>query len=207
MTNQTKRCARGLAAAFLGALTWAAFAGAAGAVAIDPGVDGETFTSRDYSFSALDGQATDGSTVMLDFVFSPKHLTVQPGSFSASIAVVYSGSNFTPLATPVLSSFLSDENGNNILSHSPPAFSFGFGTNISYIFSFDVAGPDPLTFHDIHFTIGLPTGSETIQSARLSLNGDGFTVGTTQLPEPATIALFGYGLLGLGLIVLRRKRA
>lgn|GEM_PF-6794251 len=71
----------------------------------------------------------------------------------------------------------------------------------------DAAGPDPLIFHDVQFTIGLPTCGETIQSAQFSLNGGGFRVDVTQLPEPATIALLGYGLLGLGLMARLRKRA
>ena len=174
---------------------------------IDPGSVGESFTDRSFAFTALNGQPADGSTQTLDFVFSPKHLTASAGGLEVILDVTWSSG--PPFPSTAASAFLTDANGDEIALPSPLfAISLQGSNTVRQLLSFD--NPDVL-FHGIRFSapLGTAPGTEVV-AASLRLSGGldtSFTVGgVQQLPEPATLALFGLGLAGLG-VALRRRRS
>lgn len=174
---------------------------------IDPGSVGDSFTGRSFAFTALDGQPADGSTQTLDFVFSPKHLTASAGVLEVILDVTWSSGS--PFPSTSASAVLTDANGDEIALPSPSfAISLQGSNTVRQLLSFD--NPDVL-FHGIRFLapLGNAPGTEVV-AASLRLSGrldTSFTVGgVRQLPEPATLALFGLGLAGLG-IALRRRRS
>lgn len=73
------------------------------------------------------------------------------------------------------------------------------------------SGFDGLLFHDIHFL--WTTSADTAIPISVGMEGIGFTSSTGEVgewesvPEPATLALFGLGLTGLGFARKKRKSA
>ena len=205
-----------LAASVLGAaLGTFALAGPAQAVVvnIDPGNIGESFTNRSFAFTELDGQALDGSAVTLDFVFAPEQLqVVSAGNFS--FAVSFQIPSLLTFVPPTPDGFLSDENGNSLAGGPGGSVGQTLGAppnRITYTLTF--LNLQPLSFQGIRFSLTLPTfGAAQVSDARLDISsgaGASLTVGAQQpqqLPEPASIALFGFGLLGLGFAAKRVRR-
>ena len=179
---------------------------------IDPGTVGETFTDRSFDLAQLDGLALDGNAVTLDFVFAPKQLRAEAtGSYQATLYFDIPGTvSFAVL--PSLGGTLLDETGNNIASSTSRSASqpfFGPPFTITYGLTFSLASP--LSFQSLQFSILLPAFSGgQVTNARLEFNGSSTDAALTvvtpaqQLPEPASLALFGLGLLGLGVVVRRR---
>ena len=205
-----------LAASVLGvAFGTFALAGPAQAVVIniDPGTVGETFTDRSFDLAQLNGLALDGSAVTFDFVFAPKQLRAEAtGSYGATLYFDIPGPvSFATL--PSLGGALLDETGNNIASSTSRSASqpfFGPPFTITYGVTFSLASP--LSFQSLQFSILLPAfGGGQVTNARLDIDGSSTDAALTvvapaqQLPEPASLALFGLGLLGLGVAVRRRR--
>ena len=198
--------------ALLGVLLVLGLGGGAQAVVIpiDPGNIGETFTNRSFAFTQLDGQNLDGSAVALDFVFAPKQLQVASmGVFNFQVSFeIPSLLTFVP---PPASPFLLDENGNSIPTSFLASVGQTLGAPPNRITYGAFASLPPLSFQGVRFLITLPTfGAGQVSNARFDINGpsgDLLTVGaqSQQIPEPATLALFGFGLAGLGWAVRRRK--
>lgn len=178
-------------------------------ISIDPGTPGESFTDRSFAFSDLNGQLADGSTLTLDVVFSPEHLQAD-GRFSAAVVLNWSSSDPLP-GFPILpSGSLTDENGNAIAAPT--------GVAASSIFS-PVSTRHTLRFngnlfHGVSFSLVLPSASATevvggtFELLGVSVNNlrSNLTVlGPAALPEPATIMLFGFSILGLGFAARRRR--
>lgn len=173
---------------------------------IDPGNVGDSFIDRSFDLDDFDGQSADGSVLTVDFVFSPKRLAASAGAVDARLQLNWSDSISFPFGSG--DGFLLDENGNAILTSSSALTASPDATTT--IRGFDFANPD-IVFSGIRFSLTLPDdlGAEVV-SASLQLNGlildTTFTVrGPQQLPEPATLALFGLGIAGLGLALRRRK--
>jgi hypothetical protein len=165
-------------------------------IPIDPGPVGPTNFFSD-TFADLNGQPLDGSAFLLDFVFTDmKHVETIPG-MSVEVVFDLSGlaSNFNG---QLINAFLSDENGNNIGNVGglyDPA-----GGNVM---TYRLTGLPAVLAHDVHMEIVLPTDQPlTITGASFSIfdnSGAEFEVGVWgAAPEPATFALFGLGLAGLG---------
>ena len=201
-----------LTASVLGAaLGTFALAGPAQAVVIniDPGNVGDSFIDRSFDLSDLNGTSADGSTLTVDFVFSPKSLTANAGQISADLRLNWSRS----VSFPSLDSgALLDENGNAILAAASSGVLNIFGT--SHVFESGYFNPD-VVFSGIRFSLWLPDtlGGEVVSASLLldrGVHNRTFSVGVLQqLPEPATMALFGLGLAGLGVaglgVAMRRR--
>lgn len=173
---------------------------------IDPGNVGDSFIDRSFDLNDFDGQSADGSTLTVDFVFSPKRLAANAGEFNARLQLNWSDRVSFPFGSG--DGFLLDENGNAILTSSSALDASPDPTTTIRSFGFE--NPDAV-FSGIRFSLTLPdtVGAEVV-SAFFQLNGEifdtTFTVrGPQQLPEPATLALIGFGLAGLGLALRRRK--
>ncbi len=182
------------------ALATLGMAGNAKAIIVDPGPVGTNCTVCG-SFTVNAGDLGGPSNTAFDLVFSDmKHIeffagqTYFPGLFST--ALTFSPSAYT--------GFLTDENGNEI-----PNTAFAGATTAGAPGFFEIQGITPtsdLVFHDIHFLF------ETLPAAPFDAQ---LAFGPQQIqlepligiwiPEPATLAIFGVGLAGLG--VMRRRRA
>ena len=93
------------------------------------------------------------------------------------------------------------DNGSVVLSGSEPLTScYGCGSNVNYL-GFSGGGFDTIRLRDTTGGLGVSVTDGTYQALAL----DSIETESQTVPEPATLALFGAGLAGLGTFRLRRK--
>ncbi|MBT5048271.1 MAG: PEP-CTERM sorting domain-containing protein [Rhodospirillaceae bacterium] len=198
-----------LAAAAVSALTLASVSSANAAIMVDPGPNISTVT--ELTFTVMPGDiVNNGFDVEFDNmkhvellfpttidILVPPPGTIPPGSFGFYFGTFY----------------LTDEFHNELL-----------GTSRSFIAQAGApttllgAPFDPIIFHDFHFEFDQPVNpNDPNDPLELPMapfevtiffndGNKGPVVGLWGIPEPGTLAIFGLGLLGLGLI-RRQKRA
>jgi hypothetical protein len=172
------------------------------------GVDAIDFAQFNASLGEL-----AGATVTLTGITQPQlellNLGALAGSGSGSTAVVYTltGPGIAGLETPSLSSGIqtvSVPGGFGNISSSPagtPQF-FDVTFSISDLADYVGAGDVTLDLSELFTTSVTPLSGTVAGGGTASANFD--VQLTYDVPEPATLAVFGVGLVGLGL--MRRRR-
>ena len=181
-------------------------------IPVDPGPIGSKFFIKNIPFTEMDGQALDGSSVILDFVFTDMKQLEIVDTFSPSntgfFRVIFDTNGLTTDPAPFPSNvdgFLSDEFGFSILDATSGGGQASTGDQGKATINFNNLS-EGIVFHDVHIVLDLPNiPSGQITAARFFFASDDVSLqvgrSTGAVPEPATLSL-----LGMGILLLHRRR-
>lgn len=186
------------------AATQIAHAATTETVLLDVGTPGTTKFQIDGVFSELNGQPIDGSTIVLDVLFSnPVQINnlFGGGDFVTDVELYHPVSLASENGSTSGIALL-DANANPILDFAEAEYSRFIGRVSSGTEIMGFENPvDGLIFHGVRFDFTLSVEPVTVNSSRFTIFNEAGELEV--VPEPSAAAL---GLMGLGGLLMSRRR-